>query len=93
MLHTRYTCGDGVLDLADGMSEMMITTNEDVLRVGIIEHVIGGGVEGRNVFVGEAEDPVAGLTAACLHLLEQECEGALHIIGLPGNGDAKASVE
>ena len=85
--------GDCVPDLADGTSETAITTNEDVLRVGIVEHVIGGGVEGGNVFVGEAEDPVAGLAAARLHLLEQEREGALRVIGLPGDGDAKAGVE
>jgi hypothetical protein len=40
------------------------------------------------VFVGEGEDPVAGVAAARLHLLEQECEGSLRVVGLPGDGDA-----
>jgi hypothetical protein len=85
--------GDSVLDLADGTSETTITTNEDVLRVGLVELVVGGGVEGGNVFISEAEDPVAGLATARLHLLEQEREGALRVVGLPGDGDAKAGVE
>ena len=62
--------GDGVLDLGDGTSETAITTNEDVLRVGPVELVIGGGVDGGDVFVGEGEDPLAGVAAARLHLLE-----------------------
>jgi len=64
--------GDGVLDLGNGTTETAITTNKDVLKVCLIELVIGGGVEGGNAFVREAGDPVAGLTAARLHLLEQE---------------------
>jgi len=73
--------GDGVLDLGNGTSETAITTNKDVLRVCLVELVIGGGVEGGNVFVREAENPVAGPAAARLHLLEQEREGALRVVG------------
>jgi hypothetical protein len=80
--------GDGVLDLGDGTSETAITTNEDVLRVGPVELVIGGGVDGGDVFVGEGEDPLAGAAAARLHLLEQDREGTLRVVGLPGDGDA-----
>jgi hypothetical protein len=40
------------------------------------------------VFVGEGEDPIAGVAVAGLHLPEQEREGALRIVGLPGDGDA-----
>ena len=85
--------GDGGLDLGDGTSETTITANKDVLKVGLVELVVGGGVEGGNVFISEAEDPVAGLATARLHLLEQEREGALRVVGLPGDGDAKAGVE
>jgi len=80
--------GDVVLDLGDGTSETAITTNEDVLRVGSVELVIGGGVDGGDVFVGEGEDPLAGVAAARPHLLEQEREGALRVVGLPSDGDA-----
>ena len=80
--------GGGVLDLGDGTSETAITTNEDVLRVGPVELVIGGGVDGGDVSVCEGEDPLAGVAAAHLHLLEQEREGALRVLGLPGDGDA-----
>lgn len=80
--------GDSILNLGDGTSEMAITTNEDVLRVGPVKLVIGGGVDGGDVSVGEGEDPLAGVAAARLHLLEQEREGALRVVGLPGDGDA-----
>ena len=63
-------CGDGVLDLGDGMSGTAITTNEDVLRVDPVELVISGSVNGGDVFVGEGEDPLAGVAAARLHLLK-----------------------
>ena len=85
--------GDGGLDLGDGTSETTITANENVLRVGLVELVVGGGVEGSNMFISEAKDPVARLATARLHLLEQEREGALRVVGLPGDGDAKAGVE
>jgi hypothetical protein len=85
---SRSRRGDGVLDIGDGTSETAITTNEDVLRVGPVELIIGGGVDGGDVFVGEGEDPLAGVAAARLHLLEQEREGALRVVGLPGDGDA-----
>jgi len=58
------------LDLGDGEIETTLTTHEDVLRVGLIELVVGGGVEGGNMFVREGEDSVAGIAAARLHLLE-----------------------
>ena len=79
--------GDGVLDLGDGTSETAITTDEDVLRIGPVELVIGG-VDGGDVFVGEGEDTLAGVAAARLHLLEQNREGVLRVVGLPGDGDA-----
>ena len=34
--------GDGGLDLGDSTSETTITANEDVLRVGLVEFIIGG---------------------------------------------------
>ena len=37
--------GDGGLDLGDGTSETTITANEDVLRVGLAELIIGGVAE------------------------------------------------
>ena len=79
--------GDGILDLGDGTSETAITTDEDVLRVGPLELVIGGGVDGGDVFVGEGEDTLAGVTTARLHLLEQNRGGALRVVGLLGDGD------
>ena len=33
------------------------------------------------------------MSEECLHLLEQECEGILRVVELPGDGDAEASVE
>jgi len=81
------TRGDGVLDLGDGTSETTITTDQDVLRVGLVELVIGGGDSGSDVFVGESEDPVAGFAGLGLHLFEQEREGTLSVVGLPGDGD------
>ena len=59
-----------------------------MLRVGPVQLVIGGGVDGGDVFVGEGEDPLAGVAAARLHLLKQERDGALHVVGLPGDGGA-----
>lgn len=80
--------GDGIPDLSDSTNETAITTNEDVLRVGPIELIIGGGVNGGDVLVGEGEDLLAGVAAAHLHLLEQAREGALRVVRLPGDGDA-----
>ena len=77
-----------MLDLDDSTSETAITTNVDVLRVGPVEPVIGGGVDTGDVLVGEDEDPLAGVAAARLHLLKQEHEGALRIVGLPSDEDA-----
>jgi len=79
---------DGDLDLGHGMSKTAITANEDVLRVDPVELVMGHDVHGGDVFAGEAEDPLARVAAARLNLLEQEREGALRVVGLPGNGDA-----
>jgi len=81
-------CVDGVFDLDDGTSETAFTTDKDVLRVGPVELVMGGRVDGGDVFVGEGEDPIAGVAVVGLHLPEQEREGALRIVGLPGDGDA-----
>ena len=39
------------------------------------------------MFIGEGEDPVARLATDRLHLLEQEREGTLSVVGLPGDGD------
>ena len=55
------SCVDGVFDLDDGTSETAFTTDKDVLRVGPIELVMGGRVDGGDVFVGEGEDPIAGV--------------------------------
>jgi len=79
---------DGVLDLGHGTSKTVITANEDVLRVGPVKLVMGRGVDGGDVFAGEAEDPLARVAAARLNLLEQEREGALRVVGLPGDGNA-----
>jgi len=69
-------CVDGVFDLDDSTSEIAFTTDRDVLRVGPIELVMGGHADGGNMFVGEGEDPVAGVAIAGLHPPEQEHEGA-----------------
>src|SRR5258706_4301267 len=79
---------DGVFDLDDGTSETAFTTDKDVLRVGPVELVMGGRVDGGDAFVGEGEDPIAGVAVAGVDLPEQEREGALRIVGLPGDGDA-----
>ena len=68
------------LDLDDGKIETTLTTHEDVLRVGLVEFVVGGGVEGGNMFIGEGEDSGAGIAAARPHLPEQEREGALRAV-------------
>ena len=48
-----------------------------VLMVGHVELVLGGGIDGGDVFVGEGEDRLSEVAAARLHLLqEQEREGA-----------------
>jgi len=62
-----------------------------MFRAGHVQLVMGGRVDGGDVFVGEGEDSIAGVAVAGLHLPEQEREGALRIIGLPGDGDAQAS--
>ena len=81
-------CVDGVFDLVDGTSKTAFTTNKDVLRVGPVELVMGGRVDGGDVFASEGEDPITGFAVASLHLPEQEREGALRIVRLPGDGDA-----
>ena len=47
-----------MLNLNDSTSEMAITTNVDVLRVGPVKPVIGGGADTGDVLVGEDEDPL-----------------------------------
>ena len=48
-----------------------------MLMVGHVELVLGGGIDGGDVFVGEGEDRLSEVAAARLHLLqEQEREGA-----------------
>ena len=76
---------DGVFDLDDGTRETAFTTDKDMLRVGHVQLVMSGRVDGGDVFVGEGEDSIAGVAVAGLHLPEQDREGALRIIGLPGN--------
>ncbi len=66
----------------------MFTADKDVLRVSPVKLVMGARVEGGDVFVGKREDPVAGFAVAGLHLPEQERNGALRVVGLPGDGDA-----
>ena len=58
-------CVDGVFEIDDGTSEMAVTTDEDVLGVSPVELVIGGRVDGGDVFVGEGEDPVAARGRRC----------------------------
>ena len=70
-----------------------IATNEDVLRIHPVELVICGDVVGGDVLGDKAEDPLAGIATARLHLLEQEREGALRVVGLSGDGNAEAGVE
>lgn len=85
---TTKPCVEGVFDLDDGTSETAFTTDKDMLRVGPVKLVMGDRVDGGDMFVGEGEDPIAGVAVAGLHLPEQEREGALRIVGLPGDGDA-----
>ena len=81
-------CVDGVFDLFDGTSETSFTVDKDVLRIGLVELIRGSCVDGGDVFVGEGEDPIAEVAVAGLPLSEQEHEGALRIVELPGDGDS-----
>ena len=84
---------DGVFDLEDGTSEAAFTTDKNVLRVGPVEPVMGVRVDGGDVFVGEGENPVAGVAIAGLHLSGQEGESAPRIVGLSGDRDTQTNVE
>lgn len=81
------TRGDGVLDLVDGTIKVTIAVDQNVLRILLSALVIGVGVEGSDVFVGESEGPVARFTGLGLHLFEHERKGTLNVVGLPGDGD------
>jgi len=82
------------LDVGDGDSEAAVATDEDVLRVvGPLELVVSFRVEAGNMLVRNAEDPVAWLAVLGLDLAEEEGEGALRVVGLPGDRDAEVDVE
>ena len=84
------TLVDDSFDLADRNIEMAVAADENMLSVGVraVELVMGGRVDGSDMLVGDGEDPIAGVALARLHLPEQERNGALRVVGLPGDGDA-----
>ena len=85
---------DVLLDVSDGDSEAAVAADEDVLRVvGPLELVVSFRVEAGNMLVRNAMDPVAWLAVLGLDLAEEEGEGGLRVVGLPGNRDTKANVE
>ena len=57
-----------------------------MLRVGLVEHVVGGGVKGGYVFIGESEDRVARLTLIVFTSSNKNVR-TLSVVGLPGDGD------
>ena len=81
-------CVEGVFDLVEGTIEAAFTADKDALRVGGVQVVRGGRVEGGHVFIGEGEDRVAGVAVAGLDLPEQQRDGALRIVGRSSDGDA-----